>query len=175
MKSKAVWRRGLRWSALAAIVALLVVTIVNSRGGLPPGTAVPAIVGELLDGTAFSSAGFGGRPAVINFWATWCPPCLAELPEFERAHRTYGDRVAFVGLALESGSRREVAEVVQRFGLSYPIVLPRPEVQGAFRITSFPTTIVVAPDGRVAHCHAGTVDFELLTRELAPLLDPGQS
>jgi len=172
---KEIVRQGVRYAALAGIIALLVLAVLNSGSGLPEGTPAPAIVGERLDGVAISSTGFGGQPAVINFWATWCPPCLAELPEIERAYQAYGDRVAFVGLAVESGSSHDVADVVQRFGLSYPIVLPHPEVQRAFRVTSFPTTIFIAPDGRVAHSHTGAIDYGLLTRELAALLAPSQS
>jgi len=172
---KAIARGVLRYAALGVIIALLALAILNGGSGLPKGTRAPPIVGQRLDGAAISSTGFDGKPAVINFWATWCPPCLGELPEFERAYKAFGDRVAFIGLAVESGSRADVADVVQRFGLSYPIALPHPEVQHAYRVTSYPTTIIIAPDGTVVHSHAGAIDFELLARELAPWLGPGQS
>jgi len=168
-------RQGLRWLGFAAVAAILILAIVNSGSGLPEGVKAPAIVGTTIDGESFSTIEFAGRPVVLNFWATWCPPCLAELPDLERAYRSYGDRVAFVGLALESGTPTQVAEVARRFGLSYPVVLPHPQVQKAFRVSSFPTTVIIGPDGNVAHSHAGSVDFEILTRELQPYLGAGNS
>jgi thiol-disulfide isomerase/thioredoxin len=172
--AKKALRQAVRWLGFAAVAAVLILAILNSGSGLPEGSAAPSIVGSTIDGERFSTIDFAGRPVVLNFWATWCPPCLAELPDLERAFQSYGDRVAFVGLTLESGSPQEVAEVVRRYKLTYPIVLPHPRVQQAYKVTSFPTTVILGPDGKVVHSHAGSVDFDILTRELRPYL-AGQS
>ena len=169
--AKRVFRQVVRWLGFAVVAAVLILAIVNSGSGLPEGSAAPAIVGTTISGERFSTIDIAGRPVVLNFRATWCPPCLAELPDIERAYKTFGDRVAFVGLTLESGPAAQVSEVVQRFKLTYPIVLPHPQVQHAYKVTSFPTTVILGPDGNVVHSHAGSVDFDILTRELQPFLD----
>jgi thiol-disulfide isomerase/thioredoxin len=170
---KAVLRAALRAVGLAGIIALFALAILNSGSGLSRGAAAPPVVGLRLDGQRVAMAGFGGRPAVVNFWATWCPPCLAELPELQKAHLLLGKRVDFYGLAVESGSPAEVAEMVRRFGLTYAVVLPYPEVQQAYRVSSFPTTFIVGPDGIIARSYSTTVDLEMLQRDLAPWLQAG--
>ncbi|MFH1808880.1 MAG: TlpA disulfide reductase family protein [Pseudomonadota bacterium] len=163
-------RAVLRGVGLAGIIALFVLAILNSGSGLTKGTPAPPVVGQGLDGQRVALSGFKGRPAVVNFWATWCPPCLAELPELEKAHRLLGDRVDFYGLAVESGTPAQVSDMVKRFGLTYAVVLPFHEVQQAYRVNSFPTTFIVAPDGTIARTYSSTVDLELLQRDLQPWL-----
>jgi thiol-disulfide isomerase/thioredoxin len=173
-QARAIWtqrlRAALRGLGLAGIIALFVLAILNSGSGLSRGEQAPPLLGQRLDGQRVAVQGFAGKPAVINFWATWCPPCLAELPELEKAYRRFGDRVDFYGLAVESGTPAQVAEMVQRFGITYPVLLPHHEVQQAYRVSSFPTTFIIAPGGTIARTHSSTVDLELLERDLAPWL-----
>lgn len=169
--SKGLLRAVLRWLALGAIVVLFVMAIFNSRSGIGSGVKVPPILGVNLHGERVALHDFKGRPAVINFWGTWCPPCRAELPEFERAYQQFGDKVDFYGIASESGGPKEVAEAVRRFGLTYPNIVPYPEVLQAFKVQSFPTTFIVGPDGRIAHTYSSSIDFDILQRDLKPYLD----
>lgn len=164
------FRPALRFIGTAAIIGIVTVAILNQRSGLPEGTQAPAIAGHTLDGQPYLEQHLGKKPIVVNFWATWCNPCIGELPDLEKAYQKFGDRVAFVGLVVESGDRHQVAAAVKRYNITYPVVLPHKQVQSAYQVTTYPTTIIVHPNGMVAHSHTGPIDFDLLQDDLAEFL-----
>ncbi len=100
--------------ALGALLLLAAATVGAQDTGLPIGTAGPAAAVETLDGTAanLSSVVGGGKPTLIEFWATWCPNCRQLEPALEAAQRQYGDRVRFVGVAV---SVNQSSERVKRY------------------------------------------------------------
>ena len=169
-KATGLVRTALRWIGLAAIIGLFVLAILNGGSGLKKGSKAPPVVGIKLDGERVVLSTFAGKPTVINFWATWCPPCLAELPEFEHAYQKYKGRVEFIGVAMESGQPAQVADMAKRFRLSYPIVLGVPEVSQAYKVSSFPTTFILDAQGTIVRTHANAIDLKILERDLDPLL-----
>lgn len=113
---------------------------------------------EYFDGRAGSFADFEGTPAVINFFASTCAPCVREMPEFERAFATYGDRVAFLGLnhreTVEDG--RTVADATQ---VTYPLASdPDGSLLAAFEGLAMPTTVLVDADGNVMYSRSVVLD-----------------
>ncbi len=159
----------LRWGGVLALIALFVAAILNEKSGVAKGVHAPPILGVDLQGNKVALHDFKGRPAVVNFWGTWCPPCRAELPEFVRAHRALGDKVDFYGLACESPAP-QVQAMVQRLHIDYNIVLPVPEVLQAYKIKSFPTTFVIDPHGTVVQTIHGMTDSATLKKYLQPYL-----
>lgn len=110
--------------------------------------------------------GFLGRPLVINFFASWCAPCLNELPRFEATYRRYRDQVEFLGLNLQDPPG-DAAEVVQWAGLSYPIgVDPDGRLFQALGGFGMPTTLFVAPDGTLLERFTGELSAEQLLERL---------
>lgn len=108
--------------ALGALLLCTAATAGAQDTGLPLGTLGPAAAVETLDGAAanLSSVIGGGKPTVIEFWATWCPSCRQLEPAMEAAQRRYGDRVRFVGVAVSVNQspervRRYVAEHLRGF------------------------------------------------------------
>jgi len=92
----------------------------------------------------------GNRPVIINFWATWCPPCRAEMPDIEDAYQKYQDR----GLVVLAVNQMEQASVVQQFvtkhGLSFPVLLDKESVAAdAYHVRFLPTTVFVRKDGTI--------------------------
>jgi thiol-disulfide isomerase/thioredoxin len=109
-------------AALGVALLLGAVNVAAQDTGLPLGTAAPSAAVETLDGAAadLSSVIGGGKPTVIEFWATWCPSCRQLEPTMEAAQRRYGDRVRFVGVAVSVNQspervRRYVAEHLRGF------------------------------------------------------------
>ena len=108
---------------------------------------VPDVRFRYFDGSEGSPADFVGTPTVINFWASWCPPCIVEMPAFEAVHRELSPHVAFLGINVgdEPGAARELAE---RTGVTYPQGEdPGSVIFQAFGGIGMPTTVFVDAAG----------------------------
>jgi len=124
-----------------------------------------------LDGRTLSSADWKGKVVLVNFWATWCPPCLAEIPDLIALQNKYRDRLVVIGISEDEIS----PEVVKRFAterkINYPIAMTSAELQTRFTgITALPTTFVLDPDGQIAYKRVGILQPEQtegVTRALA--------
>lgn len=119
-----------------------------------------------FDGTVGSFADYRGRPLVINFFASWCAPCVKEMPDLEAAHRALGDRVAFVG-ANVGDQLADGQALAQRAGVTYDLVRdPRQELLRAFGGVAMPTTAFVDSSGRIVKVLSKTFTTEELLKTL---------
>ncbi|HEY8354252.1 MAG TPA: TlpA disulfide reductase family protein [Methylophilaceae bacterium] len=115
-----------------------------------------------------------GKTIVVNFWATWCPPCLEEMPELSRVHDRYRDQ-GLVVLGISSDDIDSIRRFTVETPISYPLLsaeleaMPLSETLGNNKGV-LPYTVVIAPDGRVEQSHFGKVDQALLERMILPLL-----
>ena len=136
----------------------------SDRPGGNAAGSVPAQSFERFDGTAGTLADYRGRPVVVNFWASWCPPCVAEMPDFEAVHRQLGDRVAFVGVNLTDEPSAADA-LARRTGVTYDLARDADgrlfEAMGGF---SMPTTFFVSAEGRIVDQHSGQLARSRLER-----------
>ncbi len=169
------------WKVLgvgATLVVPLVAILASSFGRNPQkvsnaleGRQTTPFVLETIDGQSFDSAALSGRPAVINFWATWCGPCRDEHPQLKRAAEAYAPQgVQFVGVLY-----RDETEKAQRYlaaaGAPYPnLVDPDQVVAIDYGVVGVPETFVLDSDGRVVQKLTGPVTAELLSVLLEPLL-----
>ncbi len=144
---------------------------VQSAGRPLPGQPAPDFTLSLLDGSTIASSDLQGRVTVVNFWATWCPPCEDELPDLQAVWEEYqAAGVVFIGIAFEE-EEAEVRAMAQRFGITYPLGLDLEDrISSAYGITGVPETFVIGPDGIVAYIHIGPVRAEQLRAELNDLL-----
>jgi cytochrome c biogenesis protein CcmG/thiol:disulfide interchange protein DsbE len=134
------------------------------------GRPAPRVELPGLRGGRVRLADLRGRPVVLNFWASWCPPCLAEMPEFERVHRRLGARVAFLGV-----NQRDQAQAAERLarstGVTYPLAAdPAGRAFDAFGGLGMPTTVLIGADGTVADIFAGQLDETLLSERIRSVL-----
>jgi peroxiredoxin len=116
-----------------------------------------------------------GKPVVINFWATWCPPCTGELPYFTRLAHDYGDRVVVVTVSNEApGVARDY---LRQHRLNLPLVEdPAGAVFSAYALPPIPGTVVVDPEGRVEYVSAGGLSWDELQSAVDKALgSPGAS
>ena len=136
---------------------------------LAPGAIPPAFELSDADGATISLADLRGRPVVINFWATWCPPCRTEMPEFEAAHRRY-PQLAMVGVNLREPPDT-VRTFVNRAGYTWTFLLDR-DGQTAIRyaVAALPTTIFVQPDGSVREIRVGGMNGKDIEQKIAALV-----
>ena len=118
-----------------------------------------------------SLAQWRGQVLVVNFWATWCPPCLEEIPAFIRLQERYGPRgVQFVGIAIDDTA--QVMAFMQRLGMNYPVLMAQQEGlelarAAGNRMGGLPFTVVIARDGKAARVDLGALNEQ----KLAPLLE----
>ena len=106
---------------------------------------------------------------VLNFWASWCAPCLREMPAFEAVHQRVKDRIAFVGMNHRDARRRAV-ELLASTGVSYPSGFdPEGHVANSYRLFGMPSTVFVASDGRILATHVGELSRARLEASLEEL------
>ena len=115
-------------------------------------------------------------PVVLDFWATWCKPCVVSLPAIERLQRKYRDQgLSVVAISID-GPRNfsRVRPFASKLGLSMPVVLDEDgELQQHYQVTAVPTSVLIAPDGRIVRVHAGYLpgqedELESAVRALLP-------
>jgi thiol-disulfide isomerase/thioredoxin len=114
---------------------------------------------ELADGTTATFADLlDGRPLVVNYFASWCPSCRAEMPDLAAVHADVGDRVGFLGVALQD-TRDDAAELVEITGVRYPWALdPTGEMLATLGGFAMPTTFYVSADGEIVGQDNGAID-----------------
>ena len=138
------------------------------------GSAAPAFTLPDLQGRSVSLADFKGKVVVVNFWATWCPPCKAEIPDFVRFQAKYRDRgLAIVGLSMDAGGAREVRPFAEEHEVNYTMLIGNDDIAQAYGgIVGIPTSFVIARDGTIVKKFVGYTDPRVWEETLEPLLVP---
>jgi cytochrome c biogenesis protein CcmG/thiol:disulfide interchange protein DsbE len=158
-------------AAIVAAAAVLRPRPKPSGDGRDPPPA-PAFALPAADGRTISLESLRGRVVALNFWATWCAPCKAEIPELAAVYAAHrGQCLELLGVAEESGDRAEVREVAKELGVNYPIVFDEDgKVGEAFKIPGYPWTFLVDASGRIRKTFRGSLTRDELEAALAPLL-----
>ena len=127
--------------------------------------ATPAVAFSYFDGTPASTAQFTGRPTVVNFWASNCPACVAEMPEFEEVFQALAPEVDFVGVNTADINRESAVRLAEQTGVTYPLIDDSDSsVFRSFGGFVMPTTVLLNPQGQVAFSWSGVLTGEELTR-----------
>lgn len=164
-------RRGVMGGTLVALiigVAALATSgsssLTADRGDLPPGSFA------LFDGGETTLADFGGKPLVVNFWASWCPACVAELPEVQAVHEEYGDEVTILGLA-NTDSRGAALDLAGDVGLTYTLADdPRGDLFRSLDLIAMPSTIFITADGEILEVFGGQLNESGLAERIDKLI-----
>lgn len=110
-----------------------------------------------LQGKTHHLSDYRGKWVLVNFWATWCPPCLAELPELNRLQKTHQDMVV-IGIAMDYRSGKQVAQFVKQHGISYPVVLGSSKIVAQIGdLDVLPTSYLYSPAGEQVSSQAGEI------------------
>ena len=110
------------------------------------------------EGKAVSLSKFKGKVIFLNMWATWCPPCIAEMPTIDKLHEEMGDEVAFVMLSLDQNFDKAKA-FDKRKGYDLPIYSPASNLPAMYESNAIPTTYVIDAAGNLAWTHKGMADY----------------
>lgn len=154
-------RARVRYVALVSAIVLLAAACGGGDDELA-GPPVPDRSFETFEGSTTSLADFD-EPLVVNFWASWCPPCVAEMPDLERVHQAVRDEVRFIGVNTQD-SRQDADRLVEQTGVTYDLGFdPDGELFRDFEVVAMPSTFFVDADGAVVHRHAGLLTEQRLT------------
>jgi cytochrome c biogenesis protein CcmG, thiol:disulfide interchange protein DsbE len=125
---------------------------------------------ETLDGDTFTLSHMRGQPVILNFWATWCPPCRVEIPHFEQASRAYNGQVAIIGV--DDGEQADLVRPFAReVGMSYPVPLDVDSVVSRrYRVNSLPTTFFIDAEGIIRNVHIGIINQAVLNEKIEALI-----
>jgi thiol-disulfide isomerase/thioredoxin len=136
-------------------------------------TELPAFTLTDLDGKTMSSTDWKGKVVVVNFWATWCAPCRAEIPDLVALQDKYRDQLLVVGISEDEGPVDKVRAFTAERNVNYPIAMTTPDLEKLFPgIVALPTTFILDKDGKVAQKHVGMLharETEATARLLAGL------
>lgn len=153
------------------VLALAVLALVAALGyALTQKPAAPETTFVLLDGSRVTLSELRGKVVLVNFWATSCPGCVKEMPDFMRAYEVYHDRgFEIVAVAMAYDPPNYVANFTEKWGLPFPVALDsQGENARAFgNVSVTPTSFVIDQEGRIIKQKLGELDFA----ELKALLD----
>jgi peroxiredoxin len=131
---------------------------VEEQGGLAPDFTLSS-----LDGRQVSLHSFRGQTVLIDFWATWCAPCVYQIPvlnRFQDRHRD--DGVVVLGVSVDVAGRDVVAAFAREHDIRYPVLLGSEAVARRYGAPGFPSLVVIGPRGRIESVHVGVLEAETL-------------
>jgi len=128
---------------------------------------------ETLDGKVLRDADLKGKVLIMNFWATWCPPCRAEIPDLVALQEKYRDHLVVLGVSLDEAPPADVRAFAERYNVNYPVAMATDAIYASFPgLGTLPTSLIVDRDGLVVQKHIGMLNAALTeaeTRVLAGL------
>lgn len=148
-----------------------------NRGGVPESGDVARLMAASLpdiDGKSQALAQWRGKILVVNFWATWCPPCLEEIPAFVRMQERFGNQgLQFVGIAIDSPTK--VREFAAKYHMNYPVLIGELDAIELARIAGnerggLPFTVIVDRKGRLIRTELGGLNEQKLTAIIQPAM-----
>lgn len=130
------------------------------RGNLAPDFELPT-----LDGETVHLSDFYGKPILLNFWASWCAPCRAEIPDMQRFFEDKDVEIVAVNLTTTEHSKDAITEFVEEFGMTFPVLLDeKGTAQTIYEIQPIPTTFLLDSEGYVYNIAYGPLNYDLMVQ-----------
>lgn len=143
----------------------------NENGAEPPvgldiGNKAPDFQLETLTGDIARLSEFQGSRVMINFWATWCPPCRAEMPDMQQFHQDKDVVILAINLADTEKSKDDIEKFADEYGITFPILLDEDlEVSNLYAIQPIPTTFMVDSEGIIQYKAFGAMNYDFMVQE----------
>lgn len=138
--------------------------------GLAEGQTAPDFLLETLEGDEARLSEFRGQPVIINFWATWCPPCRAEMPDFQELYETEDVEILAVNLTESEQSEQGIEDFIDELGLTFPIPMDvESDVSEMYEVQAYPTSYIVDSEGKVQFVARGAINYDIMQSELSKI------
>lgn len=147
----------------------------NAKGGmitskkkgetLEVGNPAPDFELNTLSGDKLILTDLRGKKVILNFWATWCPPCREEMPEMQKFYNDTKSDVEIVAVNLTNSekNKEDVKEYIDKYGYTYPIPLDgKGKVRNTYQVIAVPTTYFIDEEGKIIKIHPGPMNYELM-------------
>lgn len=137
----------------------------------------PEFVAEIMSGEGTGDrvalSALRGQVVILDFWASWCPPCRRSIPRLNAIQSRYGEKVVLLGVNVESIPSRELIAHHHDFGAEFPTLADASQVlQRSYEVERLPTLFIIDPDGQIRHMETGVPDESGLVRTIDALLAP---
>jgi len=122
-----------------------------------------------LQGKQIAFESLKGKVIFLNIWATWCPPCIAEMPNIQKLYNKVGsDKIAFVMLSVDESGMEKVKKFINKKNYTFPVYMPASSFPQEFYSDAIPTTFIISPEGKIVAKQEGMADYN--TPEVADFL-----
>ena len=164
---------GLHTEAIAQVQRLLLATGIRqtevpaqTESSVPEEALITAFPGKgfsmvNLKGETLPFEDLKGKVIFLNIWATWCPPCIAEMPNIQSLYeKVDSDKIAFVMLSVDKAGLEKVKKFIDRKGFTFPVYMPASPLPDEFYTQSIPTTFIISPEGKIVHKQVGMAEYD---------------
>ena len=160
-------------SSLTVLLFAAAACVGAGSGTSQVNTAAPDFSLRDLQGRTVTLSDFDGKVLVLNFWATWCPPCRAEIPDFVEAYdEMNSEGLEIVGVTVEDISAGDLEDFARGLKMNYTVTFGNDEIVRAYRPGQYiPATIVIDRKGVIRHRHVGAMEKAALLKVVSPLLN----
>ncbi len=158
--------------AFYALLLGLCLTTLSASAAPAPQSAAPGWQLQDLQGKSVKLSDFKGKVVLLNFWATWCPPCREEIPDLVSLQKQYAAQgLVVLGVSMDEGGPARVAAFAKKYAINYPVVMGTDEVSDAYGgIQVLPTTFIIDRKGNVVDGLQGATDRAGFEEKIKPVL-----
>lgn len=138
--------------------------------GLNKGQLAPDFKLQTLKGETVQLNDYRGQRVIVNFWATWCPPCRAEIPDFQKLYENENVEILAVNLTGTEESIEHVQTFVEDFNMTFPVLMDEnSDVSSTYQVRAYPTSYMIDSNGRVQFVAMGAMNYDLMIQQLAQM------
>ncbi|MFC4601308.1 TlpA family protein disulfide reductase [Cohnella hongkongensis] len=155
-----------RLTAIIGVLALAVLLVVAwtafrsdnvGAGGIVAGAEAPEIHGIDTSGASIDLQNYRGQPVIVNFWASWCQPCVTEMPLIDEVYRSASDQFRLISVNV-GDTKGTVNEFLTKYGLSFPVLIDATgKTAELYRVSALPATFAIDAEGRIRHAGIGQI------------------
>lgn len=143
---------------------------IEAKVGINRGNIAPDFTLTTVDGEKVKLSDFRGKKVILNFWATWCPPCREEIPDMVRFYNDYKNQgivLLGVNLTTEEYTPDKLPQFIRDYNISYPVLMDKTgEVAGRYRVTAIPTSYIIDSNGTIRDIFTGPLTYRAMEKNI---------